>query len=704
MNAAFWRKTLTVCIAALVLAAAGLPFGASESHASIPTLDTIRVALFIDTPKYKASASAVTLSSEQGFNAGIRRPDGVKPLTGFDAGKKLRLRTDGYGVTLLDTADFARAKALKESLETNRYDAYIWKRVRQNKQAFQVWIGTYPSRDEADSAKTAVQANPVLSALIEKPALTGPLHAQAGVYTNEADASGQAQSLAQAGVDADVAVIQSAAGAVSYAVWVGAEASDEQLTEVRSRSSQAKPGLQLSPVAANGLSYLLRQDDVSDSANGADAIGHFAFNPSGQKVWLEPKQGRTTVAEKAGRSYRGGMELSTLNGKLALVNELPFEQYLYSVVSAEMGKGWPLEALKAQAVAARTFALQAGTKYQIAHVSDSTVDQAYDGVEYEDVVQAVDATKGEVLTDKDGLITAYFSANAGGMTSRTEEIWGSASTPSYIRSVPSPDDGAAKGKAVWRRVIMPDGQAGYVHSSYLRDTGRKNPAGLPIFECTDQGVNVRTAPFVDNAHAPVGKLNKGDTVTVIGGETESNAYSWVRGPYTAAELLAKMNSVLSEPISGPLTSLEVTKRGPSGRVTELMANGQTVKVSAPDAYRSVLNGLPSTRFEIEESGRYTIWGAKGAAASRTGGDGSLYVLSGGTGNSAAAVSGERLVLLGAGGNARVTSKETQFTFHGQGYGHGVGLSQWGARGLAELGYDYRYILTYYYEGVTIVKG
>lgn len=704
MNASLRRKALAVCLAALVLAAAGLPFSASESHASVPKLDTIRVALFVDTGKYRANAAAVTLASEQGFSVGLRQEDGVKPLPGFAGVKKLRFRTDSYGVALLDTTDFARAKALKEQLKGSGYDAFIWKRLRQSKTVFQVWIGAYPSRAAADAAKTAVQANPVLSALVEKPALTGPLHAQAGVHASEAEAAKQASFLAQAGIDADIALIQAAGGTASYAVWVGSEADEAQLADVRARAAQVLSGLQLAPVAANDLQYLLRRDDASDSADGADALPHYAFNPAGQKVWLEPVQGRTTVAEKADRSYRGSMEISSLNNRLALVNELPFEQYLYAVVSAEMGEGWPAEALKAQAVAARTFALAAGTKYEIANVSDSSLDQAYDGVESDEAVQAVDATKGEVLMNKDGLIIAYFSANAGGMTSRTEEVWGSAAEPSYVKSVPSPDDGAAKGKAVWRRVVLSDGQAGYVHSSYLRDTGRKNAAGLSVFECTDDAVNVRVAPFADNSkNPPIGKLNKGDPVVAIGESAESNAFSWQRGPYTAAELLAKMNGVLSEQISGPLTSLEVTKRGPSGRVTELKANGQTVKVSTPDAYRSVLGGLPSTRFEIEETGRYTIWGALGASASRTGSEGAVYVLSGSSGKAEPA-SGERLVLLGAGGNARVTSKDTQFTFHGQGYGHGVGLSQWGARGLAELGYDYRYILTYYYEGVTIAKG
>ncbi len=64
---------------------------------------------------------------------------------------------------------------------------------------------------------------------------------------------------------------------------------------------------------------------------------------------------------------------------LALVNEVPMEQYLYGVVGSELSSGWPTEALKAQAVAARTFAIKQGNKYEIAQVTDTTLDQAYYG-------------------------------------------------------------------------------------------------------------------------------------------------------------------------------------------------------------------------------------------------------------------------------------------------------------------------------------
>ncbi|MNI98448.1 Amidase enhancer precursor [compost metagenome] len=55
------------------------------------------------------------------------------------------------------------------------------------------------------------------------------------------------------------------------------------------------------------------------------------------------------------------------------------------------------------------------------------------------------------------------------------------------------------------------------------------------------------------------------------------------------------------------------------------------------------------------------------------------------------------------GKVSYATSETQYTIKGNGYGHGLGMSQWGARGWADLGYDYKKILSYYYEGVTLTK-
>ena len=100
----------------------------------------------------------------------------------------------------------------------------------------------------------------------------------------------------------------------------------------------------------------------------------------------------------------------------------------------------------------------------------------------------------------------------------------------YLRSVPSPDEGAEKGKANWYRIQLTDGRTGYVHSMYLKDSGRRVRSGASYYEATEQGVNVRVAPYVDNAANPsIAQLSAKEKVLVLGQEKESNAYSWIRG-------------------------------------------------------------------------------------------------------------------------------------------------------------------------------
>jgi stage II sporulation protein D len=406
------------------------------------------------------------------------------------------------------------------------------------------------------------------------------------------------------------------------------------------------------------------------------------------------------VKEKGNRTYRGSMEFTQNNGKMALINELPFEQYLYGVVGSEMATGWPQEALKAQAVAARTYALIGGNAYKIANISDSTTDQVYTGVEYPDVIKAVDATKGELLADQNGLITPFYSANAGGVTADPSEVWGG--NDAYLKSAPSTGDNVNQSKALWYHVVLADGTTGYVHSDYLKDTGLRSSVGLTIFEVTEQAVNVRTiASARDNISPSVSKLNRGDRVTSFGQTAQSGSYTWQRGPVDANGLAVTMNNVLGTPIVGPLLTLQVTKRGPSGRVTGLQANGQAVNVTRPDSYRTVLGSLPSTLFDIEQTGSYTVLGANGAVSTYPqAAPGGLYVLHG---QDKAPVTQKMWFVLNTDKQVRLVTASPQFIFTGKGFGHGLGMSQDGAYGLAKQGYDYQQILKSFYTGINIVK-
>ena len=136
-------------------------------------------------------------------------------------------------------------------------------------------------------------------------------------------------------------------------------------------------------------------------------------------------------------SYRGSMELSLQYGKIIVVNELPIEQYLYAVVPSELSTGHQLEALKAQAVCARSYLygqLKA-KRYQKYHanVDDSVSCQVYNNIP-EDARsrEAVDQTKGQVLTSGGKGIAIYYFSTSWGSTASAKEVWKTASETSYL--------------------------------------------------------------------------------------------------------------------------------------------------------------------------------------------------------------------------------------------------------------------------------
>ena len=140
------------------------------------------------------------------------------------------------------------------------------------------------------------------------------------------------------------------------------------------------------------------------------------------------------------KTYRGNIEITNTNG-LAVINVVPLEEYLYSIVSGEMPASWPGEALKAQAVAARTYALNEINKHvnEGFNVCATTHCQVYGGKNVEDVraIKAVDDTRGIVMLSAGKLITAVFHSASGGYTENSEDVWGSYLP--YLRAVPDYD-------------------------------------------------------------------------------------------------------------------------------------------------------------------------------------------------------------------------------------------------------------------------
>ena len=161
-------------------------------------------------------------------------------------------------------------------------------------------------------------------------------------------------------------------------------------------------------------------------------------------VVLKPAEGGFISVKN--RWYRGYLIIQNKNKKLTVINEVNLEDYIKGVVPSEMPSGWELEALKAQAIAARSYALaNLGKRASLGYdLKDTPEDQAYGGASAETAKtnRAVDDTNGLVLTYNYKVVSAFYSASAGGQTVTAKEAWGN-DVP-YIRSVPSFDDNVKK--------------------------------------------------------------------------------------------------------------------------------------------------------------------------------------------------------------------------------------------------------------------
>lgn len=147
-----------------------------------------------------------------------------------------------------------------------------------------------------------------------------------------------------------------------------------------------------------------------------------------------------------GKWYRGYFIVYNLSGTITVINQVDIEDYIKGVVPSEMPRSWSIEAHKAQAIAARSYAL-ANLGKRASHgydLKDTPEDQCYGGASAEAVNtnQAVKATEGIVLIYNLKIIPAYYSASAGGKTSSSADVW-MRNLP-YLQSVPSFDDNIRK--------------------------------------------------------------------------------------------------------------------------------------------------------------------------------------------------------------------------------------------------------------------
>ncbi len=214
------------------------------------------------------------------------------------------------------------------------------------------------------------------------------------------------------------------------------------------------PGTTLGPAPTSTIRVLLadRKKKLTISADarftvrdGAGArhtlpAGTYAYTP--KLAWPAPLTFTPSARHflTLGSPYRGKFLVDVVDGRLRAIDIVGLEQYLWGVVPSEMPSSWAPEALKAQAVAARSYALATRAVGAPFDVYSDTRSQAYLGVSHEasSATAAVNATKGTVVLFSGKIATTFFSSTSGGQTESSAD-WTGTAVP-YLVSVPDPYD------------------------------------------------------------------------------------------------------------------------------------------------------------------------------------------------------------------------------------------------------------------------
>ena len=361
------------------------------------------------------------------------------------------------------------------------------------------------------------------------------------------------------------------------------------------------------PQAPDGQVVLAPSDTVTLTlVGGAISVQRNAQAPgdqvmgSGQTIWLEPLASGLALgnSKPAGdfqlkqRSYRGRLQVAVKGSALQAINTVDIESYLPSVVGSEMPASWPQAALRAQAVAARTYALRQRSASQPFDVSATVASQVYKGVEAEtpSTREAVASTRGEVLMYGGNLVNAVFHSSSGGSTENSGDLW-TQQLP-YLVSVPDVDQ--ASPVSSWQQRLEP-----FALTKAFGEVGGANR--IEILSTTSSG-RVRQARVI------------GPSGTLV---------------LTGAELRSRLG------LRSTMVRFELV--GPDVASSQLPSFGPPVLPPLPDAASQVPIQVPQP------------------------------------------------TLLAV----------------GRGFGHGVGMSQWGAYALAQRGEGYPEILRYYFRGTDL---
>ena len=394
-----------------------------------------------------------------------------------------------------------------------------------------------------------------------------------------------------------------------FAVWVGVYAS-----KIEAENNMG--GLDAGVLSPNANSVLVYTGNTV----------WMAVSDRTSYLTLSPVDGNLAVE---GTAYRGKVQFMRRDtGDMTVVNVVDFDDYLCGVVPREVSASWNYEAVKAQAVVSRTFAIQNLNKYKKYgfNLDNTTNSQAYAGIKIEHPAsnRAVEETHGEVVLYNGKPADVYFFSSSGGKTGTANDAWGGENKP-YLVSVDDPYENPKEAtRANWTMTFTPDEIKAKLAA---KDINIGDITDIKV-EYSDSGRAIRTT-FVGT---------KGEK------EYLRENIRWILGVYSTAFTVSRSG----QEISGEVCVLDgyntFTKINLSPQINILSADG--------------VKSLEVTSLVMASSKTTKVLEAQTAA----------------TGD---------------------------FIFTGRGWGHGVGMSQWGAKGMADNGFTYDEIIEYYYQGTEV---
>ena len=411
----------------------------------------------------------------------------------------------------------------------------------------------------------------------------------------------------------------------------------------------------------------------------------FEFDMGGTRLAISPVYDLSGGNEGAqtwfkGRKYYGMFEYGRDDNGIAVTNVVHMEDYIRGVIPYEMSPSWPLEALKAQAICARTYAYANLGKHAADgfDICNSTHCQVYYGTSNADehTDQAVSETRGMYITYGGELIHAYYYSSNGGASEDSENVW-TEELP-YLRAVRDDFERQTNvSHTNWTYELTLDDI-----TAILRERGNEFTGSIVHAYATyTEAGNIKSLTFIDAAGKEI--VYTGERCRSLFNVSGYNIHVYSQRFIFEDKYAMRIESndeitnvgagTSSAPSGGASGSIDIAHAGvitDSGTISGMTKYG----VSAP-----VLSASGTNEAEVVS----IISGSSG------------FSVSSGGSTASGTVSASSLPV--------PASCSGTFVIKGNGNGHNVGLSQYGAKAMAELGYTYEQILNYYYTGISIMS-